>query len=81
MPTVHREGGFAFRIHLNDHEPAHVHAVLGGGTAIIALGDPDSAPYLWEFHHMKPGDVRRALDIARHRRALLLDAWERYHGD
>ena len=44
LPTVHREGGFQFRIFTNDHSPPHVHVVmvdagLVGEGDLVELGD------------------------------------------
>ena len=80
MPTVHREGGFIFKIHLNDHEPAHVHARLGGGEVVIVLGSGEAEPYEREARGMKDQEIRRALDITRRRQAVLLEAWRECHG-
>ena len=81
MPAVLREGGFSFRIYSNDHDPPHVHAVLGAGVVVITLGSPDDAPEVREFHGVKSQDVRRALDIACERQGLLLEAWKRIYGE
>ncbi|HEU0014209.1 MAG TPA: DUF4160 domain-containing protein [Longimicrobium sp.] len=37
MPTVLRAGGFRFAFFSDDHEPAHVHAFMQDGVAIIEI--------------------------------------------
>lgn len=38
MPTILRLRGYAFRLHLNDHPPPHVHVVGPDGWALVELG-------------------------------------------
>jgi Domain of unknown function (DUF4160) len=38
MPTIIREDGFRVVIYPNDHIPAHVHVLKGGGEVRIDLG-------------------------------------------
>jgi L-ascorbate metabolism protein UlaG (beta-lactamase superfamily) len=40
MPTLLRFGGFRVVIYPNDHRPAHVHVVGGGGQAVFLLNCP-----------------------------------------
>ena len=46
MPLVLLEGGFAVRIYLNDHPPAHVHVLNAGGEARIML-EPVRVDAVW----------------------------------
>ena len=76
MPTIFIESGFRYMIYLDDHPPAHVHAV--GANCMIRIGlDPLE---LLSTVGAKPNDVRRALDIASRRREELLAAWRECHG-
>ena len=49
MPTVLRQDGISFRLYLNDHIPAHVHAFLAEGEAIIYIGDETEGPAVRDF--------------------------------
>ena len=76
MPLVLREGGFQVRIYLNDHAPAHVHALNADGEAQITL-EPVRVDKVWS---MKPADVARARALVTSRRAALLAKWRELHG-
>ena len=52
MPTVLRQDGFSFRLYLNDHIPAHVHAFKAEGEAIIYIGDETEGPAVREINGM-----------------------------
>jgi uncharacterized protein DUF4160 len=76
MPTVFTEGGFRFMIYLDDHPPAHVHAI--GGDCMIRIGlEPLQ---VLSSVGAKASDVRRALEIAARRKAELMAAWQKHHG-
>ncbi len=76
MPTIFIESGFRFMIYLDDHAPAHVHAI--GADCMIRIGlDPLQ---VLSTVGAKPNDVRRAMEIASRRREELLAAWRKYHG-
>ena len=76
MPTIFIEGGFRYMIYVDDHPPAHVHAI--GAECMIRIGlDPLR---LLSTAGAKASDVRRALEIASRRREELLAAWSKYHG-
>ena len=66
MPTFFTEGGFRFMIYVDDHLPAHVHAI--GADCMVRIG------------LAKDNDVRRATEIAERRREELLAAWRKHHG-
>jgi len=62
-------------IYLDDHLPAHVHAI--GADCMISIGlDPLEVP---SSVGAKATDVRRATEIAQRRREELLAAWRRCH--
>lgn len=76
MPTVFTEGGFRFMIYLDDHPPAHVHAI--GADCMIRIGlEPLE---VLSSVGTKANDVRRATAIAERRREELLAAWRKHHG-
>jgi hypothetical protein len=77
MPTIDRVDGFALRIYPNDHDPAHVHAVKGDGTAVIHLGKPATVR---EVFGMKPSEVKQAIRIVEDNWKRYLQRWEEIHG-
>jgi hypothetical protein len=79
MPTVHREGGFAFRIYVADHRPPHVHAVKNGTEVVIQLGDARQAPRIWERRGMTDRDAIAALRIVMARQEAFLQEWSNIH--
>lgn len=76
MPTIFTEGGFRFMIYLDDHSPAHVHAIGPGCTIRIGL----EPLQLLSSVGAKAGEVRRAMTIAKRRREELVAAWRKHHG-
>ena len=81
MPTVHRAHGLRFVIFTDDHRPAHVHAVGGGGEAKIDLGGADGPPRLAWARGLSTGDIIRAMTEVARERAKLLAAWSQIHGE
>ena len=76
MPTIFTEGGFRFMIYLDDHPPAHVHAI--GAECMIRIGlEPIE---LLSSVGGKASDLRRAMGIAVRHRERLLAAWRKHHG-
>ena len=75
MPLVLLEGGFAVRIYLNDHPPAHVHVLNAGGEARIVL-EPVRVDAVWD---MKLKDVARARRLVLLHRGNLLKRWREIH--
>ena len=80
MPTVLRERGFAVRIYLNDHIPAHVHVFKGNGQAKINLGNPNEPPALVQIWQMSNRDAVKALEIVKLHQTELRQRWEQIHG-
>lgn len=76
MPTVLRASGIAIRIYTNDHEPARVHDVSGGGLAKIELTDLS----LVAVYRLKNQEVRAAMEIVEANREFLLKRWDEIHG-
>ena len=81
MPTVHREGGFQFRIFANDHSPPHVHAIKAGGFAKVAIGGVQEPPFLLEARGLKDRDIVRAVRIVEREWQKLMLAWTDIHGE
>jgi len=80
MPTVLRLGGLRVVIYPNDHRPAHVHVIGGGGEAVFALHCPDGPPTLRESSGFNQQAVGQILDdLAAHLTALCL-RWSQIHG-
>lgn len=77
MPTIHRVDGYVIRIYPNDHAPAHVHVLKGGGMAIICITDRVSVR---EVFKMKPNEVKQAIRIVEANREGYLRLWEEIHG-
>ena len=75
MPTIFTEGGFRFMIYLDDHLPAHVHAICADCMIRIGL---DPLEFLSSVG-AKATEVRRATEIAQRRREELLAAWRKHH--
>ena len=80
MPTVLRKDGFAFRIYLNDHTPAHVHVFKAEGQAIISLGADEEGPKPIEVYEMSDKELKKALKITADHKSYLQEKWEEYHG-
>lgn len=76
MPTVLRVDGFAVRIYENDHEPAHVHVYVAGGSCRIEIATKTITGAM----AMKPRDVLRAVRIVETNEKLLTRRWEEIHG-
>ena len=77
MVTVHRAAGFRFVIYVDDHAPAHIHAVGSGEAKIDISGDK---PRLVWAHGLTRADVRRAMTIVVEQQAMLLSRWRDIHG-
>jgi hypothetical protein len=84
MPKIN-EGMFRLEIRLDDHNPAHCHAVCADGEVKIRLTDNDAVLYLMRSKSPISGDldkatVKKALKAARKHRKELLQLWNKYHG-
>lgn len=83
MVKVHDEG--AFRVYVysppREHQPPHVHVECAeGGEVLVFLGAEDTAPLLWQNHHMKAIHALEALRIVQERQQRFLAEWGRLHG-
>jgi hypothetical protein len=79
MATILRSNGFDFRIHTNDHSPAHVHVIKDDGEVIIELGDEDNPPVLREIYGMRDRDVAIAYNLVKEFKTKLLNGWRGIH--
>ena len=75
MPVVLRIDGWKVVIYPNDHPPAHVHVIGPGWVVVINLLGPE----LREAIGCGEREARRVLRRISEYRAVLLDAWRRYH--
>ncbi|HEX5724894.1 MAG TPA: DUF4160 domain-containing protein [Longimicrobiaceae bacterium] len=80
MPTVHRERGFAVKVHLDDHPPPHVHVWKSGKRVKILIGDAATPAALLGAGTMEKREARRAIDIVDVNRKFLLAKWRELHG-
>lgn len=84
MPKID-EGMFRLEIRLDDHAPAHCHAVCSNGEVKIKITEDSAILYPMRSRsaiagNLSKADVKKALKAARKHRAALLKMWSRYHG-
>jgi hypothetical protein len=72
MPKVFRQEGFEFFFYSNEHAPAHVHVLKGGGEAVFFI-EPEIE--LREAHGIRRRDLKRAEELARIHRGDILRKW------
>jgi uncharacterized protein DUF4160 len=75
MPTVFIEEGFRFFSYSNDHTPIHVHVRKGRGEAVFEV---EREVELREAVGLKLQELRRAEDLAREHRELIIRKWHEY---
>ncbi|MDO9610234.1 MAG: DUF4160 domain-containing protein [Serpentinimonas sp.] len=80
MPTILRLGGLRVVIYPNDHRPAHVHVIGGGGEAVFALHCPGGPPALRESSGFSQQAVGRILDDLAVHLTALCQRWSQIHG-
>jgi hypothetical protein len=83
MVKIYDEGPFRVYVYSppREHQPPHVHLeCTRGGEVLIRLGEEDTAPSLWQNHHMSTADARQALRIVEDHQLLFLAEWRRLHG-
>ena len=57
-----------------------MHVFRGDDEVKIALGDEETAPWVWQVLRMRKPDVRRALVIVEEHQEQFLEIWRTYHG-
>ena len=77
MPTVLIIGGWRVVIYPNDHSPAHVHVIGGGGEAVFNLAGELE---LRENHGFDSKSLRRIWAELQNNQAHLITKWEDIHG-
>lgn len=77
MPTVLIIGGWRVVIYPNDHRPAHVHVIGGGGEAVFNLAGELE---LRENHGFDSKSLRRIWVELQNNQAHLITKWEDIHG-
>ena len=77
MPTVLIIGGWRVVIYPNDHRPAHVHVIGGGGEAGFNLAGELE---LRENHGFDSKSLRRIWAELQNNQAHLITKWEDIHG-
>jgi ribosomal 50S subunit-recycling heat shock protein len=81
MPTVLSEDGFRLIIYFNDHLPAHIHAIKGGGEVRIELGNDENPPSILDISgDISNKEVAKALYIVKENQLELLAKWREIHG-
>ncbi|MEL7354672.1 MAG: DUF4160 domain-containing protein [Cyanobacteria bacterium P01_A01_bin.116] len=83
MPKID-DGMFRLEIRLDDHHPAHCHAICSDGEVKIKLLEEDVMLYSMLSKSPISGDlnkstVRKALKAAKKHRKALLNLWNKYH--
>lgn len=84
VPKVRDEGAFSVYVYSppREHHPPHVHVeYTDGGEVLVRLGDDDTAPSLWQNHHMKAIHAREAVRIVQENQQQFLAEWRRLHGE
>ena len=77
MPTVLIKEGFRFFFYSNDHTPIHVHVRKGRGEAVFEV---EQDVELREAVGMKVPELRRAEELAREHRELIISKWHEHIG-
>ena len=83
MVKIHDDGGFRIYVYSppREHQPPHVHVESArAGEVLIRLGEGETAPTLWQNHHMSPADARQVLQIVTLNRDRFLAEWRKLHG-
>ena len=80
MPTVLRFDGLRVVVYPNDHRPAHVHVIGGGGEAVFVLNCPEGPATLQESFGFAGRALRHAVATLNDALPALCEAWETIHG-
>ncbi len=80
MPKVHDIGDWRVTIYPNDHRPAHVHVIGGGGEAVFILNCPDGPPMLRESFGFKKSELSRIETGLAKVLTHLCAKWSEQHG-
>jgi hypothetical protein len=80
MPTLFVVGPYRIVIYLNDHAPAHVHAVGPDGYARFELGMTRDGVALTESEGIPRATLRRIAAAIIDRHAECAACWRKVHG-
>jgi hypothetical protein len=75
MPTILRFRGFNIMIFVDDHEPAHVHAIGHGGFVIFDLGCPNGPVMFRDGSGLKRSDRRAVEGFLNDNVGILCERW------
>jgi hypothetical protein len=75
MPTILRFRGFNIMIFVDDHEPAHVHAIGHGGFAVYELFCPDGPVGFREGIGLKRSEKRAIEEFLNDNIGILCERW------
>lgn len=75
MPTVFTKEGFRFFFYSNDHAPIHVHVRRGDGEAVFVV---EGVIELRESVGLKLQELRRAQELAKEHRDLIIEKWHEH---
>jgi hypothetical protein len=81
VPTILRWGGLRVVVYPNDHRPAHVHVVGGGGEAVFVLNCLAGPVSLRESFGLTGQSLRGIERMLNQALPRLCAAWETIHGD
>jgi hypothetical protein len=81
MPALFHVGRYRIVIYLNDHGPAHVHAIGPDGYARFALGRSQGDVALMEVEGISRASLRRIAAAIIDRHDECSAAWRMFHGD
>jgi len=81
MPTLFLVGPYRIVIYLNDHEPAHVHALAPGGYARFAIGETRDDVALMAAEGISRAGLRRIAAAIIDRHDECKELWKAIHGD
>lgn len=77
MPKVFEKDGYKFFFYSNEHLPIHVHVRYGDGEAVF---DVENEVELRESQRMKISELRKAQQLARQNKDLILEKWHEHIG-
>ncbi len=81
MPALFTVGPYRIVIYLNDHAPAHVHAVGPDGYARFELGRNQDEVALMEVEGIPRTSLRRIAAAIINRHDECKEHWRKIHGD
>lgn len=74
MPKIFEIDGYRF-FYSNDHEPIHVHVRYGAGEAVFEILDEVE---LRDSNGLRVHDLKKAQDIARENKDIIIKKWNEH---